>query len=431
LLLIKIGDTIMPANLKAPATAIKVGKSRLGIEFERVKQHIPDAVSVEYLHISTSVSLAKAGSVTQQQLLAYGQLLEEFKKQLENIKEVSTGNIHVTDNGEILLAVESEQLSLAVAKLEEGMRQIGLGPADKAKKLHITLKKGSFGDKKPSADEVRKLRDDVDQKLGSLKGLERAILPLDGAEFGAIDYSNQINPPIIEGWPTHTFSTPTAVKAASAVSSASSVDVPEVAKKPIPPFELDKSRQITITVENMGDYYKVSYSTKAEARIYPDGRLTNGDGTKDLPQVSPLRLQIDAVRAHFGITSTDKQHDIATTVRDFKSSISAAKAASQEPKLYMPPPDAKVFLERDGGLIVTFADSKRAQEFSKELFGKNGIKGRTGNEKFVSDFVGDGTFGVILTKENLACLSTNMASVSDEDVKKIVDENCKRPKMGF
>jgi hypothetical protein len=132
---------------------------------------------------------------------------------MSSLTDVKTGKIKVTDNGEVLLAIESEQLKQAVREFEANIRKIGLEPAMKSDKLHITLKKGQFGPNKPSPEEVEELRRQIAANAGPLSRLENQTIPLQGLTFGALDYSNQQNPPIMQSWPKHNFSTPTPVLA--------------------------------------------------------------------------------------------------------------------------------------------------------------------------------------------------------------------------
>ncbi len=75
---------------------------------------------------------------------------------------------------------------------------------------------------------------------------------------------------------------------------------------------LPLGRHTINSVANMGAYYKVNYKSGASARIYKNGRLSNGDNSAALLAKSPLRENIFRVLSHFGIT--DVSATLAKTV---------------------------------------------------------------------------------------------------------------------
>ncbi len=285
-------------------SGIVLGRSEFGTAFSQVVGSPPQkkgAVGMDYLHISTSVVTSGYSldpALRSVQLAKYNAIISEAAEALKHIsdKTIQTGNVRkasFTPQGgqveeRIELEIQSPEITAIIQNMEEKIRKAELQCADKASKVHVVLAGGQGSGTTDAAE---------------WSGLENKKFSLSGAVFSMVDYppkqgvkTDFSHVDVVAGSPNCHFG-PTA-KAAPALATSS---FGELILNPTP-FSLGHKTSIDkleLKVDdNSSAYYLATYSTGVRARIYPD-KLMNGDGTSELGQTSPLKVNINAVLGHF------------------------------------------------------------------------------------------------------------------------------------
>ncbi|KTD65887.1 hypothetical protein [Legionella spiritensis] len=184
---------------RAPATAIKLDSSTaLGQAFSVVKDSLPNPVSPDYLHISTTFVEKLAGNqanMSPQQEAIYKSIINEAAQKMRDIKSFKTGKINVTANGYVTLEIDSPEMKKIIETMQSKLNSHGFVTKDKANPIHVTLQKGTFPAPKP--EEIAALKKAIQSP--EIQALSHRDYSVSNAKFGAVEYSgNRVD--MKSGW---------------------------------------------------------------------------------------------------------------------------------------------------------------------------------------------------------------------------------------